>query len=166
LETYIGNTDEASLTDGTVLYDAVHDSIDRAFAGTKGKKAVIVLSDGVDNPQHTETNTLASVIAYAKLKGIPVFTIFYVDLAYYPDATPAIMQKLANDTGGQYYNSGNSSELSGIFQQIFNMLSDKYTLTYTPSTGCSGSDIPVKVQATDESAEPLYGLDSRTINLP
>jgi VWFA-related protein len=161
LETYIGNTDEASLTDGTALYDAVHDSIDRAFAGTKGKKVVIVLSDGVDNPQHIETNTLASVIAYANLKGIPVFTIFYVDLAYYPGATPAIMQQSAHDTGGQYYNSDNTTDLTPIFQQIFNVLSNKYTIGYTSST-CSGS-IPLEVRADYGG---LYGVDSRTIILP
>ena len=123
--------------DGTNLYDAVIQSINRAAEpGFTPKRAVIVLSDGVDN---FSTNTLEQVIAYANLKEIPVFTVYFVDVSYQGGnyGKPEIMQRLANETGGQYYNVI-TSDIASIFQQISNILSNKYTLTYTPST-CSGT---------------------------
>lgn len=146
--------------DGTSLYDAVFQSIDRAAEGNTGKFAVIVLSDGADNPQHTGGKTLEEVIAHAIEKRIPVFTIFYVDPAYYYQAKTEIMQRLAKDTGGQYYNPDNTT-LTTIFEQISNVLSNKYTISYSSST-CTGT-ISLDVRADWAG---LYGLDSRTIVLP
>jgi hypothetical protein len=99
------------------------------------------------------------VIANATQKGIPVFTIFYVAPIYSPGKTQ-IMQRLARETGGQYYNS-DTADLVAIFQQISNVLSNKYTLNYESST-CSG-EILLEVRADWNS---WYGLDSRTIVLP
>ena len=42
------------------------------------------------------------------------------------------MQRLASETGGQYYNVI-TSDIAYIFQQISNILSNKYTLNYTSS---------------------------------
>jgi VWFA-related protein len=146
--------------DGTALYDAVLQSVDRAALGTTVKRAVIVLSDGVDT---SSVNTLNQVIANAVQKGIPVFTIFYIDPNYGGGSygKTEIMQRLASDTGGQYYNS-NTVDLAAIFQQISNVLSNKYTLNYTSST-CSGTN-SLNVRADDYSTG-LYGQDSRTVSL-
>jgi VWFA-related protein len=157
LEDYIDSAFNA--TDGTILYDAVYNSIDRAAEGTKNELAVIVLSDGVNT--NTGVNSLQQIIDNAKLKGIPVFSIFYVDLAVYPNSTPDIMQQLAIDTGGQYYNSGDSDELQSIFTQISYVLNKKYTLEYYGGI-CTGS-INLAVQA---SSGGWYGVDSKTIDLP
>ena len=140
----------------TTLYDAVFQSIDRAAQGLTDKRAVIVLSDGDDT--HS-VKTLDQVIANATQKGIPVFTIFYIDPIYGAGKTQ-IMQRLARETGGQYYNS-DTADLVAIFQQTSNVLSNKYTLNYTSST-CTGT-ISLDVRADWNS---LYGLDSRTIVLP
>jgi VWFA-related protein len=124
--------------DGTNLYDAVIRSVDRAAEpGFTPKRAVIILSDGVDN--FSSAATLEQAIAYAKLKEIQVFTIYYVDVNYQGGnyGNPEIMQRLASETGGQYYNVI-TSDIASIFQQIKNVLSNKYTLTYAPST-CSGT---------------------------
>ncbi|MFO7568890.1 MAG: choice-of-anchor D domain-containing protein [Smithellaceae bacterium] len=143
-----------SATDGTALYDAVFLSIERATQGSDEitKRAVIVLSDGADN---ASVRSLQSVIDEAKVQGIPVFTIFYVDPAHASTAKPLIMQQLANDTGGQYYNS-DTTNLADIFTQISNILSNKYTFTYTPAT-CAGS-MSLRVDWSG-----LYGVDLRTI---
>lgn len=140
--------------DGTNLYDAVIQSVDRAYdQGYTPKRAVIVLSDGVDN---FSTNTLEQAIANAKLKEIQVFTIYYVDVNYQGGnyGNPEIMQRLASETGGQYY-SVITSDIASIFLQIKNILSNKYTLTYAPST-CSGT---ITVEADSGG---LHGEDSTT----
>ena len=140
--------------DGTNFYDAVIQSITRAAEpGFGPKRAVIVLSDGVDN---FSTNTLEQAIVYAKQKEIPVFTVYFVDVSYQGGnyGRPEIMQRLANETGGQYYNVI-TSDLASIFQDISNIFSNKYTLTYSTST-CSGT---ISVEAVSGG---LHGEDSRT----
>lgn len=142
----------------TAFHDAVFQSIDRAAQGTTDKRAVIVLSDGEDT---YSVKTLDQVIAYAIQQGIPVFTIFYVDPNYvgfdYQRYTQ-IMQRLAVETGGQYYNS-DTGNLTDVFRQISNVLSNKYTLTYISPT-CPGT-ISLDVRA-DWSGS--YGQDSRSIS--
>lgn len=147
LKTYINGFVETTLPDGTALYDSIYESITRATdEGTKGKLAVVVLSDGVDTA--STLHSLDDVLAYAKLKGVMLFTIFYVDASYYPAATTDTLKQLAGDTGGQYYNSGNSDDLTVIFEEIAKTLSNKYTITYTPSSSCSsGLIIYPQVQA-------------------
>lgn len=145
LQDYIENHTIAS--GGTTLYDSIYESIDRADHGSKIKKAVVVLSDGVDT---ASTRTLADVVNYAKLKGVLLFTIFYVDASYYPAATAETLKQLASDTSGQYYNSGNSDDLTVIFEEIAKSLSNKYTITHTPSSCSPGLDIYPQVQVNWE----------------
>jgi VWFA-related protein len=154
LNTYINTTSVPFLIGDTAFYDAVFYSIDRAAQGITEKRAVIVLSDGEDT---YSVKTLNQVIANASGKGIPVFTIFYVDPSrsdVYMAPFRQIMQRLASETGGQFYIS-TAADLTLIFQQISNVLSNKYTLTYT-STTCSGT-ISVRADSGD-----LYGVDSTT----
>jgi hypothetical protein len=72
---------------------------------------------------------------------------------------PEIMQQLANETGGQYYNAPTGADFASIFQQIANVLSNKYTLTYTSSM-CPGT-VSLDVRA---ELNGLYGQDSRAIS--
>jgi hypothetical protein len=142
----------------TSLYEAVYQSIDKVAQET-GKRVVIVLSDG--HEVSSGTYTLAQVIASAKSNGIPIFTIYYNDPQYQGGnyGKPEIMQQLANETGGQYYNAPTGADFASIFQQIANVLSNKYTLTYTSSI-CPGT-VSLNVRA---ELNGLYGQDSRAIS--
>ncbi len=179
LKTYVRGISENSLPAGTALYEAVYASITKAAEGTNQKKVVIVLSDGVADPQEEEVCgtdldptknkcTKQKVIDHAKANEVPIFTIFYVDTGFYPDASPATLQQLAEGTGGQYFNSGSGDEtvLAGIFRQIMNVFGEKYVITYRPSANCSGTQIPVKVQVTSGDTPPLSGSDTKRIDLP
>jgi VWFA-related protein len=139
----------------THLYDAVWQSIERAAEGTTDKRAVIVLSDGNDESGDIGGSpyTLDQVIARAKADAIPIFTIYYVDAVNFI-GKPEIMQRLASETGGQFYNALNA-DFTVIFQQISNTLSNKYTLTYTASPSTCTGTISVRADWTG-----LYGQDS------
>jgi VWFA-related protein len=158
LKSYI-NASEYTLALGTSLYDAVYASITRAATGAKSKKAVIVLSDGCD--ENSSEHTLEDVINYAAAENIPIFTIYYVDQNYASTAKPALLQQLAEETGGQAY-SADTSTMDVIFSQISALLSKKYTITYTP-TSCTGSQL-LEVDAL--SSGSLTGLDTKTIVFP
>jgi VWFA-related protein len=159
LNSYI--TASFPLINGTLLFTAVLQSIDRAAQGTTEKRAVIVLSDGIADSDGTG---LEQVIADAIQQGIPVFTIYYVDPNYGEYTSGQVangllnMQRLASETGGQYYN-GVTADLTDVFGQIANILSNKYTITYNSPT-CAGT-IPLDVQAEWNN---LYGVYSATIS--
>ena len=142
----------------TRLYDAVMLSIDRAVQGAAGnRKVVVVISDGVDFTS-TTTTTVDAVIAHALDKGIPVFTIYNVDPAYGGGSygNTQVMQRLATETGGQYYYS-DTADLTAVFQQIVSVLSNKWTINYTsPTPVCSGT-LDVRV----DWISGLYGRGSR-----
>jgi VWFA-related protein len=149
---------------GTLLFTALLQSIDRAAQGTTDKRAVIVLSDGIADGDNTG---LDEVIAGAIQKGIPLFTIYYIDPNFIHYTSDQIasgmlnMQRLAGGSGGQYYN-GLTGDLTAVFGQIANVFSNKYTLTYKSST-CSGT-ISLNVQADwNNGSIVLHGEDSGTI---
>ena len=149
---------------GTLLFTSLLQSIDRAAQGTTDKRAIVVLSDGIADVDNTG---LDEVIAHAIQRGIPIFTIYYVDpnFIHYTNDEIAkgilVMQRLAKESGGQYYN-GLTADLTAVFGQIANVLSNKYTLTYTSST-CSGA-ISLNVQSDwNNGSIVLHGEDSGTL---
>jgi VWFA-related protein len=150
-----------ALQTGTPLYDALMQAIDRAENGAAGNQhAVIVLTDGADNGS---SHTLDQAIAYAVAKGIPIFTIYYVDPALSSFGKTDVLQRLARETGGQYYNS-DTADLATIFQQLTNVLSNKYTITYTPTSCPSGTTVTLEVQVDDGTG--LWGANSQTVRMP
>jgi VWFA-related protein len=162
----ISNINSGTTANGTFLYDTVFLSIDRAAQGTTDRRAVIVLTDGVDQTSSGvipgSARTVDQVIANATQKGIPVFTIYYLDPSYQVGnfGDTELLQRLARETGGQYYSAENAN-LSSIFQQISIVLRNKYTLNITSST-CSGT-MTLEVR-TDWNS--LYGQGSKTITFP
>ena len=164
------NDDTFGYTTGTLYYDALYDSIERlVISGTKDKKAVVVLSDGVNfDPltpvPYTSEHDLEDVISYANANGIPIFSIFSYDPNYgdgeYGDSEG--MQRLAEETGGQAYSylatDPDPEKLNNIYQEISNVLTNEYTITFT-STICDGT---VTLDIGAESGG-LYGKDSTEV---
>lgn len=147
-----------NVSEGTALYNAVYDSITRVIAGTKTKKAVLLLSDGANTI--TSGRTLTEAITYAKAQNVPIFTVYFVDSAHASSAKPAIMKQLATETGGQDFYA-DTMTMEAIFGQISALLSKKYTITYTP-TSCTGSPF-LEVGA---QSGILTGLDTKSVVFP
>ena len=83
--------------------------------------------------------------------------------SYYPADTADTLKQLASDTSGQYYNLGNSDDLTVIFEEIAKSLSNKYIITYTPPSYISGSTIYPQVQV---NWEDKYGQAPGTYKIP
>ncbi len=67
---------EADVPDerGTALRDAVADTIQKQFAGVTGRKAIILLTDGIDHGSRTSVSELASVLEESD---VIVYSIFF-----------------------------------------------------------------------------------------
>jgi VWFA-related protein len=135
---------------GTSIFDAVWQAIDATAAAQNKRLAVIVLSDGEDN---NSARSLSEVIDYALEKGVPVFTIGLATV------NAAVLQQLADETGGQYFFSPTSADLQDIYVQIAEILANQYVLEYISSLfGGLSTILDVEV---DFNA--LQGEDSKVV---
>lgn len=163
---YIMNNVFPGVGAGTYLYDAVFQSVDRAAKElTVNKRVVIVLSDGVEDPGSGtgSSHTLDQVIAYATQNDISIFAIYFVAAALGDNyGKPQIMQRMANETGGQYFDAVGAN-MADVFQQISNALDSKYIINYTTSTSLCTPAISLDVRAESNG---FYGHDSRTVRFP
>ena len=106
----------------THLYDAIYQAISDTTL-REGRKAVIVMTDGADNGStYSDTDVITCSIAEA----VPIFTVGLGDSI---DAT--VLQAIADQTGGVYYEAPTSDELQAIYQAISDVLKNQYIVTYT-----------------------------------
>jgi VWFA-related protein len=146
---------EYTVVSGTALYDTIISVVDRVTDDGAGNLAVIVICDGRDN---VSTATLDEAILYANEFTIPIFAIYCADPTYV--GNPEVMQQLASDTGGQYYNA-DTVDLADIFQQISNTISNRYTIEFTSPTCTGTSSLVVRV---DDEASGYYGQGTATVS--
>jgi Ca-activated chloride channel family protein len=114
----------------TQLYDAIWYAVD-VTAARPGNRAIVVFSDGAnDNAPGTPVKELPEVIAYAKGKGLNVFTVGFGNV------NEEVMKKLANETGGEYFFAPDPTQLSDIYLLISKIIFGRYLLEFNSlSTG-------------------------------
>jgi len=138
----------------TALYDSLIYSL-YYFGGIKGKKAIVLLSDGQDSNSHYK---FEQALDYARRSGVAVYA---VGIALPPNdfEIRAKLQKLADETGGRSFFVGIASELGSVFETVEKELRSQYLLAYqSPQQGKTGGKFrTVEVKL----AKP--GLEAKTI---
>ena len=130
------------------FFDAVYEAITQITSSSKIKRAIITFSDGKDAGS---TYNLQDVIDYAKVEGVPVFTIGIGSV------NGDVLSSLANLTGGQYFYSQDEADIDGIYQAISKLLSSQYVITYNSTTNGGVTDT-TKVSVNYNN---LHGEDSK-----
>ena len=127
----------------TRLNDAVYHVAHDVLAKEKGRKAIILLTDGGDNGSRA---TLDQAIAEAQRANVPVYAIEYsafaggVPLNYGVNAISklagdpgeALLKKLTEATGGRVYTVARGMPLKKIYEAIGDDLRTQCELGYTP----------------------------------
>ncbi len=104
---------------GTALLDAAYDAIGTLDAsGRPGKRAVIVMTDGVDNCSRRREK---EVLARAKEANIAVYTLGF---GRDHEIDQRLMRSLADNTGGRYYHARDTKSLLEIFENLSIQLHD------------------------------------------
>jgi VWFA-related protein len=113
-------TIETLAPDGeTALFDATYEAIAVLEADNpKGKRAVIAMTDGVDN---TSRRRVEEVIERAKEAKVPLYLLGFGRAHELDDA---VMRKMAESTGGKYYHAKNKDALIEIFEFLSSSLHD------------------------------------------
>ncbi len=139
---------------GTVLYDAAFLAADEILKPQTGRKAIILISDGVDNGS---IESMESAIEAVQRADTVIYCIRYYDENAYsggrsgrgmppgpggrrgPGGRPdlpdgkKVLKKLAEETGGGMFEVSNKLPLGEIFRQIQEELRSQYILGYTPA---------------------------------
>jgi Mg-chelatase subunit ChlD len=100
---------------GTLLYDATYAGIETLLAARpKGKKAVVVLTDGKDESPGSRCSDQL-VIDRAKEEGIPLYML---GLGRPEEINQKVMERMAAETGGKYFYVGNQQRLFEVFEKL------------------------------------------------
>ena len=118
----------------TRLYDAVDESIER-LEPMDGRKVVLVFTDG-DDTASTKSN-LNKVMDRARAKDVMVYAVGLVNTFFdgqkqttsKPDRG---LKKLAEDTGGGYFELKRTADLGATFTRVAQELHSQYVLGFSP----------------------------------
>ncbi|HEY3171894.1 MAG TPA: VWA domain-containing protein [Thermoanaerobaculia bacterium] len=139
----------------TALYDAIIYGLYQ-FTGVKGKKALVILSDGKDTSSKFDYDTL---VEYVKKAGISIYGIG-LKISGADLEVKYKLNKLAQATGGQTFYIDSPKNLESIYRQINEDLRSQYLLTYY-STNTTAKDkwrkVEVKVEPTSLQARTITG---------
>lgn len=127
---------------GTLLYDAVATASKDLMNRETGRKALIVLTDGVDTG--SEANVAAAIDAALKADAL-VYSILFSDAGYYggfgllgASNGRKVLSRISRETGGTFFEVSKKDSLDRIFGVIEDELRSQYSVGYV-------SDKPVEV---------------------
>ncbi len=164
-----GSTPSNRPSSGTVLYDSLFLSSNDVLSKQTGRRALIVLTDGVD--RHSKEG-LKGAIEAAQRADTVVFAIYYkgqdhnnfgpmrrgYDGGYdpygrYPPTTGGstdpgtyrdpdgkkILQKICSETGGEMFELKGKGAIDAIYKEIGDQLRAQYRLGFTPGFEAAGA---------------------------
>jgi tight adherence protein B len=129
---------------GTTLYDAVVLSSNSLASETYLGRVIIVVTDG--NETRSEA-TLEEAVAAAQNAGAVVYVVGIESEAF----NPAPLQRIAEETGGNYYGAADSAALEEVYSSIAEELSRTWRLEYT-TAALPSEEISLTVRAGGEKA--------------
>jgi VWFA-related protein len=100
---------------GTLLYDATYDAIlTLEAARPAGKRAVVVLTDGVDEAPGSR-HRVEEIVTEAKQAGVPLYML---GLGRPGEVNDKVMRRMAETTGGRYFRASNEQQLFNLFEEL------------------------------------------------
>jgi Ca-activated chloride channel family protein len=117
----------------TRLYDAVDESIERLLP-VSGRKVVVVFTDGDDTASKVGAG---KVMDKAREKDVMIYAIglqveFFNGQQRVRTSPDRGLKKLAEDTGGGYFELKKSADLGETFTRVANELHSQYVLGFSP----------------------------------
>lgn len=151
--------------DDTAMYDALIRGVE-ILGPVSGRKAIIVLTDGMDN---RSKSTPEDVITGISTGGLSISTIGLGDPRHSEGnlrgLDEAALMELAENAGGVYGYADDAEGLKNLYERYGRALQSEYVLTYTsPSTLRDGVNRSLTVSLSNESSAATTKLESTTYN--
>jgi VWFA-related protein len=163
-----GPVPTASQPRGTVLYDAVYLAANEKLKGEVGRKAIVIITDGVD--QGSKLN-IASAIQAAQKADTVIYSIDYSDPGAYGFGGLMIgggggegaLRRMSDETGGRVYKVDRKHTLNDVFKKLQEEMRSQYAIGYTPSNDSKDGrfrKIDIKLSNKDLKAQARKGYYS------
>ena len=124
---------------GTILYDAVYLAANEKLKREVGRKAIVLITDGVDTGSKI---TRDKAIESAQKSDAIIYSIYYVDRAAYGGGFGTIgfgggggeseLRRMSSETGGQVFKVDRNHSLDEIFREIQDEMRSQYAISYQP----------------------------------
>ncbi len=142
----------------TALYDSLYMGVEN-LSSCGGRKAIILLTDGKDDDgtgAQLSRTPLNNAIMAAQRSHIPVFTIGLGE-----EISQSTLEKIADETGGEYLFAPNGADLDDLYSEIASELGrgdeGYYRLTYRATESHKdGSDRTIIIRYEDATAIATY----------
>ena len=132
---------------GTILYDALYLATTEQLRNQVGRKALIVISDGMDYGSRTK---LDEAVAAAHRADAIVYSIYFTDSRFYPGSDSAL-KRISNETGGRVFRVDRKHTLQSIFDEIQEEMRSQYALGYTSTNPNKDSGFrKIEIRSTDK----------------
>ena len=147
--------------DDTAMYDALLRGVE-ILSPITGRKAIIVLTDGMDNRSKASS---ADVIASIDPVGMSISTVGLGDPRHSEGnlrgLDEAALENLAENAGGAYGYADDAEGLKRLYERYGRALQSEYVLTYpSPATLRDGVNRSLQVSLSGDAS--LSGMDSET----
>ncbi|HEX8181872.1 MAG TPA: VWA domain-containing protein, partial [Pyrinomonadaceae bacterium] len=141
--------DVKNFNSGTAFYDSMWATLDLFKEVQERRKAVVVLTDGVDNSisseQYEVRHPFDELVARMAQEDVTIYPIYF-DTEYevtvkhrqgqdshesYVTARKQL-QRIADDTGGTLFKAERAEDLEGVYQRVASELQTFYNVAYNP----------------------------------
>lgn len=153
---------DAANGSGTLLYDAVRTASIKLMRQQQGRKAFIVLTDGVDFGSEV---SLPDAIEAAQRADTLVYCILFSDESYYGGRAlgpsgKGVLEKLARETGGGFFEVSKNKTLGDIYDAIQEELRSEYSIGFVSDKPVTSSGFR-KLQVSAKQKGLLVQATSR-----
>lgn len=133
---------------GSNVWDAVKFVLDEIIGpkSLERRRAVVLMSDGLDGslvrfgPSRGSKTTFADLLEQVRQNDaliVPIYldteTDYATNLRDEYENARRMLNLLAQESGGSYYQARKISDLNGVYEQVINDLGKVYSLGYTPT---------------------------------
>jgi Ca-activated chloride channel homolog len=172
LQDYTSDIDEITdalentvVTGGTALYDAIYLGVQKAHAGSRPKKAIVVITDGEDRDSYYKLDELVSKVQESDVQ---IFSVGFLDevpdKGFFgrwsktaPEKAHDTLMRISEETGGKAFFPNKLTDIHSIVAEIATDLRSQYSLGYfSTNTVRDGSFRRVKVELNAQSAKDLH----------
>ena len=146
---------------GTILYDAVYLAVNDELKHEVGRKALVLITDGVDTGSKI---TRDKAIEAAQKGDAIIYSIDYQDRGAYGGGFGSIsfggggegeLRRMSSETGGQVFHVDRSHSLDDIFREIQDEMRSQYAITYQPpNPKRDGSYHKIDIKLTNKDYKP------------
>ncbi len=168
LQDYTSDVDEISdalenavVTGGTALYDAIYLGVQKAHSGSKPKKAVVVITDGEDRDSYYKLDELVAkvqesdvqVFSVGLLDDVPEKSFFGRWSRSAPEKAHDVLVRISEETGGKAFFPNKLTDIHTVVAEIATDLRSQYSLGYLSSNATrDGSFRRVKIELSGAAA--------------